>query len=356
MDRGKRKGNFLGITNNKIYMDLNGIIREHALAYLPAKSLMRFKSVCRDWKLQISSPFFVHNQSQCFRSVGGLFCQVSGKQPVLVPFDGKSCGVPDPVLSFMPEPVLIRSSSNGLLCCQSSSPDKAYYICNPVNKQWKKLPPTSADHGSNPSIALVFEPSLLNFVPEYKLVCAFRSNDFPDAIEFEVYNSRENAWKTSAAILFMNETPVPGSGVCVNNIIYWKLASGSVLAFDLVNDTSNRLGYYHTQAVGNVNGNVCLATVHGSSLSLNVLNNSQAISAMPMYPRTKMCTSAVYKGITGDANHRVVFVSSKLVVLEGYDKLCLFDLGEKNLKELINNLGSGGKRTYVPYVNSLVSI
>jgi hypothetical protein len=173
MDRGKRSNNIIANRNNKIYMDLKDIIREHTLPFLPAKSLFRFKTVCRDWKLQISTPFFAHNQSNCFHDVSGLFCQSRSNPPSFISLDPNSYGVPDPSLQFLPEPVDIKTSSNGLLCCQGHTGDKAYYICNPVTKQWKKLPKPNAYHGSDPSLVLMFEPSLLNFVAEYKLICAF---------------------------------------------------------------------------------------------------------------------------------------------------------------------------------------
>ncbi|KAM1016990.1 hypothetical protein ACFX13_047346 [Malus domestica] len=56
-------------------------------------------------------------------------------------------GVPDPSLKFLPEPVDIRASSNGFLCCLGRDGYKAYYICNPITRKWTKLPKPNADHG-----------------------------------------------------------------------------------------------------------------------------------------------------------------------------------------------------------------
>ncbi|CAL5368910.1 unnamed protein product [Camellia sinensis] len=79
----------------------------------------RFQGVCRDWTLQISTPFFAHNQSLTFQAISGLFCQSSGGDPPsFISIDPQSCGVPDPSLKFLPEPIDIRASSNGLICCQ----------------------------------------------------------------------------------------------------------------------------------------------------------------------------------------------------------------------------------------------
>ncbi|CAI9110749.1 OLC1v1010825C1 [Oldenlandia corymbosa var. corymbosa] len=368
MDRGKKKGNFLGMTNNKIYMDLKDIIRECALVYLPAKSLMRFKSVCRDWKLQISSPFFAHNQSQCSCAVVGVFCQSSGEPPLLVPFDAKSCGVPDPHLSFLPEPVEIRSSSNGLLCCQSSSSaQKSYYICNPATKQWKKLPKPNADHGSSTAIALLFEPSLLNFIPEYKVVCAFRSNDFEDGTEFEIYNSVDNSWKIAGEILFKRLRPITSTAVCVNNVIHWSLGAGHVLSYDPVKDRSKCFFQphhhgYHSDCnglLGNVNGELASVRSNGNSIYLSVMEDAHT-NAMPMdyygYGAQRLNKKNVSDYVVSVAHQKVVFVCGEGVVFQVGDKLSLLSLRDHTTKELMNLVGGSEKRSFVPYVNSLVSI
>ncbi|CAM8997100.1 unnamed protein product [Rhodiola kirilowii] len=84
MDRGKRHVKAANY-NAKIYMELKDIIRESALPFLPAKSLFKCTSVCRDWKLQISTPFFAHNQSYSFRGFSGLFCQTLDGPPTFIP-------------------------------------------------------------------------------------------------------------------------------------------------------------------------------------------------------------------------------------------------------------------------------
>lgn len=362
MDRGKRPGKFLGVKNNRIYMDLKDIIREHALKYLPAKSLFRFQSVCRDWKLQISTPFFAHNQSLSFRFILGLFCQTPGEPPLFISFDAKSCGVPDPLLGFIPEPVEIRSSSNGLLCCQSCSGEKAYYICNPVTQQWKKLPRPNADHGSDPAIVLIFEPSLLNFDADYKLICAFPSNDFDDAIEFDIYSSREDSWKTSGEICFASRTLVPSSGVHVNNVIYWKAKQGGVLAFDLIKDRSQLLqGFYSSiGTLVNMNGKLCSAYVSGRTIALHELANVHS-NTMQMSSHVKMWEDKQHivldsQIFSGDAAHRaVVFVGADMLVIQCQNSIYSYDLKTKETKSL-SRLIACEERRCVPYVNSLVNI
>lgn len=205
-----------------MYLDLKGIIREQALPFLPAKSLRRFRGVCREWKLQIATPFFAHNQSNSFHDISGFFCQSPPNLPSFISFDPSAYGVPDPSLKFLSEPVDIRTSSNALLCCQGRGGRNPYYICNHVTKQWKVLPKPNCSHGSDPALVFIFEPSILNFVAEYKLLCAFPYVDFDCEYEFEIYSSTDGVWKVFGEIYFGNKKLLPRSGVYVNGIAYWQ--------------------------------------------------------------------------------------------------------------------------------------
>lgn len=360
MDRGKRPGKYVGAPSHKIYMDLKDIIREHALQYLPAKSLFRFQSVCRDWNLQISSPFFAHNQSHSFHSILGLFGQTPGEPPSFLSFDAKSCGVPDPLLTFIPDPVEILSSSNGLLCCKSCSVEKVYYICNPVTQQWKKLPKSNARHGSDPAIVLVFEPSLLNFDADFKLICAFPSNDFDDAIEFEIYSSRDDSWKISGEICFASKTLVPTSGIHVKNVVYWNLKQGGVLAFDLIKDRSQLFqGYYGAKGtLGNVNGRLCSVSWCGRELYLHALanvhsNTMEMTSHVKTWEQKHVVLESGFLG--GDvANAKVIFAGGDMLVIQCRSSIYLHNLKTQETKALSILIKNHSR--CLPYVNSIVNI
>ncbi|CAA2958787.1 F-box protein At5g49610-like [Olea europaea var. sylvestris] len=360
MDRGKKPGKFLGMLNNTMYMNLSEIIRAHALPFLPAKSLFRFLSVCKDWKLQISTPFFAHNQSICCGSTLGFFRQVSGEPPSLVSDEPKACGVPDPSLKFLPEPVDILSASNGLICCHSRTGNKAYYICNPVTQQWKKLPEPNANHGLQPSTVLVFEPSRLNFEADYKLVCAFPSADFDDATEFEIYSSKEGSWKVSGEICFTSYSVPKKSGVHVNGVVYWK--SRGLLAYDLTKDRSQMLQDYQfgNGVLGAMNGKLCSAYPNGQSITVQVLDNAHS-NTMQMGSHARMWAEKqrvvldveVVGGPVSDL--AVVAASGNKLLVQLARKLYLYDLLTKETKAL--GIASPDRDTrYIPYVNSLVSL
>ncbi|XP_050230309.1 F-box/kelch-repeat protein At3g17530-like [Mercurialis annua] len=340
--------------NANMYMDLKDILRENALRFLPAKSLYRFNGVCRDWKLHISTPFFLHNQSNSFRGVSGLFCQSDKGLPTFISLDSMAFGVPDPSLKFLPELVNIKSSSNGLLCCQGTTGHRAYYICNPVTKQWKKLPKPSVDHGSDSAIMLIYEPSLLNFAAEYKLVCAFQSD--LDGLEFDIYSSAQDSWRLSGEICFGNRQIVPSTGVYAGGVAYWRSGSVKIVAFDVATERSTLLNSA-TGTLTAVDGKLCFACVQGNSVIISELSNAYT-NTMQMGSRTnawttKKITLKRKDGLNFDVEGRVMFFGDVLVTQSTEKKCISYNLKTEEIKEL-------GKAEYhermFPYVNSLVEI
>lgn len=355
MDRGKKPVSYFENRNNKIYMDLKDIIRENTLRYLPAKSLRRCTSVCRDWKLYISNPFFAHNQSNSFHDLSGFFCQSHLSLPSFLSLEPVAYGVPDPSLKFLPEPVDIRCASNGLLCCQGRTEYKAYYICNPVTQQWKKLPKPDANHGSEPALVLVFEPSLLNFVADYKLICAFQSD--LDGLEFDIYSSAEGCWRTSGEICFGNRQIVPCTGVYVDGIVYWQGRS-AIIAFDLTSERSTLHYSYSYGSLGKVNGKLCSASIHGSKLTIAELSNAYA-NTMQMHSKTKAWSvknvtldNSVFAGPTDQEN--VLCIKGEIVVIRLGRTLISYNMKTTDIKQLATE--ADYQPRMIPYVNSLVEV
>ncbi|CAM8986665.1 unnamed protein product [Rhodiola kirilowii] len=382
MDRGKRHVKAANY-NAKIYMELKDIIRESALPFLPAKSLFKCTSVCRDWKLQISTPFFAHNQSYSFRGFSGLFCQTLDGPPTFIPLDDKAHGVPDPTLSFLPVPIVVRCSSNGLVCCQDST--GAYYISNPVTKHWKKLPRPNGDHGAEPAIVLIFEPSLLSFEAEYKLVCAFKSSDF-DGLEFEIFSSTKGSWRISGEIIFGNRRLIPGSGIYTDGVVYWMTDAFSIFGFDLAKERSITIPGRNT--LGVMNGKLCSFKFGSRDLTIEVLSNVHT-NTMAMNSResgwkkirhiefdasilsgqttagdsaTGDKASAIHfqmsgRGRYGARSESVLFANHEMVVFQTEKRVIALDLKTSSSSVLTTAENAFGTDTrFVSYVNSLINL
>lgn len=263
---------------------------------------------------------------------------------------------------FLPEPVDIRASSNGLICCQGRTGVKAYYICNPVTKQWKKLPNSNANHGPDPAIVLVFEPSLLNFVADYKLVCAFPSIDFDNATEFEIYSSTEGAWKVSGEICFASKKLVPRSGVCVDGVVYWQSKVHGIVAFDLTKDRSQLIQGYSNGALGMIHGKLCSTHANGRTITVSVLANVYS-NTMHMQSNSRtwkekarfIIDNSVPSGSGSVYDQAVVLVVGCDVVLVQMGRTILsHNLNTKQTKAVCSDAVSDMR--CVSYVNSLVYI
>ncbi|XP_077231512.1 F-box protein At5g49610-like [Tasmannia lanceolata] len=212
------------------------VVMVDILPRLPAKSLFRFKCVSKKWNDFIShDPSFPQKQSQCFSSFSGLlFHNPQGSELGLglTSPDEKSHGVPDPSLRFIDDPVEIKASCKGLVCCKSHTNDSSYYICNPATKEWRVLPNPPRDHDSMVDVVLAFDP--FDVPASYKLVCVFSSEY---EFEFEIFDSKTDEW-IIPRVMFTDDVlslvwDTIYSTISVRGIIYWLVDPSSVvLSFD----------------------------------------------------------------------------------------------------------------------------
>lgn len=225
---------FSNFPKHKSDNTLEDLVKEKVLLHLPAKTICRFRSVCKEWNHWLTSPFLAHLQSYSFREISGFFFQIPHIIPGFISLNHSSYGVPSPTLGFLPEEVTLSATCNGLLCCKSRfAYDSKYYICNPANKEWKMLPKPTLYHGLNSAVALSFEPSVFNFSAHFDLVCAVPFSDTP-VIYFEIYSSRSNSWRVSQTECWDPDALVlNGDGFFLDGVAFWETSRCSVLAFHL---------------------------------------------------------------------------------------------------------------------------
>lgn len=341
-------------------MTIQDVVKEHILPFLPAKTLCRFRLVCKEWNQWIRHPFLVHRQSYCFRDVSGLFCQATNQSPSFISLNPSAYGVPSPTLSFLPKNFTIRAASNGLLCCQGLLDDNDYYICNPATKEWKKLPKSKYYHGPSSVVALDFQPSMLNFNANFELVCAVPLTDSP-VLYFEIYSSRSNSWRVSETECWEPVAlALKGDGFFLGGVAFWETYLGALLAFDLNDEEYGVLqtppSHGSSQGVlTEMHGELCYIFPHkeGDELIIDIYGGWN------MTLKHKISLDLEVPGhITSKLQPLPCVNGDVLMVLIG-TTLCACNLKEGKLKMMrISNVSASGAESlkWLPYVNSLVPV
>ncbi|KAJ4714432.1 F-box protein [Melia azedarach] len=338
-------------------ISLSDVVKEHVLPFLPAKALCRFRAVSTEWNKWISGPFLCHKQTTNFKDISGLICQSPGSDPSFISFNQDAYGIPRPSLRFLPEHVSIRSTCNGLVCCQSCSLWYLYYICNPVTKKWKALPNSNLNHGPETAIALAFEPTTFNFAAHYELVCAVpvSLNDI-SVVYFEIYSSRSNTWRIADTVCSEMDALKPdNSGFYMKGVVYWKTLFGVVLAFDLKNEqygilrlpASSGLDGAFTQMHGELcymlpqtEDGECLITVYGNlDMSLKYV--------IPLKPEIVGATVSDCQVLT--------CVNDDILIILLRSKVIAYHVKAQKV-ELLSQVRPEGFGNCLPYINTLVPV
>ncbi|GAB4854569.1 hypothetical protein Ancab_023150 [Ancistrocladus abbreviatus] len=244
-------------------------VNEHLLTEIllrvPAKSLVKFKSVSREWNSLISSTPFIRSHTRfhhtTINSIAGIFLRRfslwSCYQFLSFPESNSENSLPSiSSPTSLPNPsadeILIMQSCNGLLLCcplfanelrgdshmyyqgnDSPCHDDHYYICNPTTNCLKAIPRPPSDHVLG--ISLAFDPHTL---PQYRVVCLATASSYPcSTIIIYVYYSDAGCWKE--CIRSENHWhPFGGfrfnsKGVYWKGAINWICSGNSSLCFDV---------------------------------------------------------------------------------------------------------------------------
>ncbi|XP_073143539.1 F-box protein At5g07610-like [Henckelia pumila] len=334
--------------------DIKILVKDYVLPFLPAKSLVRFRAVSTEWNQWIRSPFLAHQQSYSFQELSGYFYQQREENIEFLTMNRCAYGVPKPSLSFLPESVTIKSSSNGLLLCQDQNGNNTYYICNPVNKKWKKLPRPRYYHIYETAIVLAFEPAVLNMDASYQLICPVTFVDQP-MICFEVYSSETRSWTESTTICLELEanTTLRDIGFYIKGTAYWETSSRKVLAFNPTNaiheiiSLPNRCP--HGGILTEMNEELCyigISSINGNDYFVEIYGGLYLNLKCKMKLRLQMALN----------EYRVLpCLNGNIVMILNGCAIHSYSLKDEKL-ELIDWSAGRSAGTYLPYVNSLVSV
>ncbi|XP_055805756.1 F-box protein At5g49610-like [Solanum dulcamara] len=332
-------------------LKIKDVVKEHVLSFLPAKSLMKFRSVSKEWDKWIASPLLAHQQSFSCQSFSGYFYQESISNTMFLSLDHSTIGVPSPALEFLPEVVKILSSCCGLLLCQGL--DK-YYVCNPATRGWKMLPPPQYYHGDEPAIVLAFEPSLHNIEAYYHVICAFPMIGQP-VICFDIYSSESNSWSCSSAhCTDLGNPRLVGGGLFMKGVAYYEMKSNQVLAFDVKEEIpaiiSLPVQVGRHGSLTQMESEVCYVTANNESGNVFIIDIYQGMEMS--LKRSVIINLGPDRSFT-QACEVLPCVNSDAVAIHVDGFIYFYHIREQKVEFITSPGGRGLGKKFLPYINSL---
>uniref|UniRef100_A0A1D1Z5P3 F-box protein At5g03970 n=1 Tax=Anthurium amnicola TaxID=1678845 RepID=A0A1D1Z5P3_9ARAE len=220
------------------------------LLRLPLRSLFRMKCVSREWNSLVSDPSFAWDYRTVAPPPFAGYVLQADENPAYgqLRFVAASDGFkhPNPVHSFdrkrcrsAPCKVTILASSGGLLLCSKKS--HSYFVCEPLTRRWRGLPPPP---DRPPSLEVGFlhredpplRPRSASSPPirSYRVVRLFYHS--PTAMAVETYSSETGEWMASVVPSHQPYSSFrmwPGNAaVAVGATLHWLAIQFEVLTYD----------------------------------------------------------------------------------------------------------------------------
>lgn len=221
------------------------LVISEILIKLPVKSLVRFKSVCKEWYSIISSPRFAKLQLDLSKTdpsnsglVRSLFIRSSGSCDMFrcLTVDGEEEEVWDSIKFNRCNGIPSHggasnpSSVNGLVCFYLKE-SNCFCIWNPCVNEFCQVPFPK-------SVCLNMGFGYVSGMDDYKIFAIGMSSEVPRERLALVYSLRANKWRKIDG--FADELAgLSMDGVLVNETLYW--ASRKIIGFILRDDTSHEV-------------------------------------------------------------------------------------------------------------------
>lgn len=339
------------------YMKLKDVVKDNLLHFLPAKSLVRFMSVSKEWHQWISCPLLAFQQSNHFKKLSGFFTQAESKDHTFLSLNAAAYGVASPDLRFLPERVNILSSSSGLLACHGCMNDDAYYICNPTNKEWARIPEPLLYHGLGASTILAFEPSARNIEQRYQLISAVPSPD--GEVFFELYSSSSRSWTIlKTTLVGMEDLSIKGNGLFMKGVAYWLTNYRMVIAYDVERELHEVIPISSEQSsdgiLTQIGGELCYITMsHLSGNKYHIIIHG----GMDLSVKRRLEIS-IGASTDGASRFRVLpCFDGETVMILFENCIYSYSISDGIIEEKTRvGIYSASADNFLPYVNSLVHV
>ncbi|XP_058185596.1 F-box/kelch-repeat protein At3g17530-like [Rhododendron vialii] len=254
---------------------------------LPVKSLLQFKSVCKNWYALIQNPDFIylhHDRAASIAVAGNTDCLLvkrflnGGEGGVALSFVPNETPVEDIFTGLDIKHLQILGPCNGIVCLTRYGSSSPIVLCNPSMKEFRVLPLPSYKNDHMCNLGFGFDP----YANDYKVVrFGMMSTDLSirgvdEAIE--MYDLSTDSWRGVDTV-----SPVVSGIDCFydshaswNGDFFWypyqKHGGPVIMAFRMINEVFEEMPLPE----------VCLLDQH-SEKKLFVLDDSLAIVIYPKW-------------------------------------------------------------------------
>ncbi|XP_010274506.1 PREDICTED: F-box protein CPR30-like [Nelumbo nucifera] len=253
------------------------------LSRLPAKSLLRFRCVCKSWYTLLHRPSFIQihlNRAVETENDRKIILTCSGTRSLYsVDYDAcdKAVLLKHPLGKSVVE---LLGSCNGLLCTKASDTGDMF-IWNPSTGEYNIVPKTDTKPWNDSEVwrlavfGFAFDPMIHDY-KLVKIVSIYKADIHFCESEVEVYTLGSNSWRRIPHIPFK----IFGyyAGVLVNGALHWMASNGSselIASFDAITEECREIPKPQSASeqlfnLGVLGGCLCVSTAHGVGVMIEL--------------------------------------------------------------------------------------
>ncbi|KAM7482851.1 hypothetical protein LguiB_007434 [Lonicera macranthoides] len=237
------------ILDNEGVVHLSSEIFSIILSWVPVKSILRFKTVCKEWRFLIQDPYFVSLQlsrTTC-RPSRIVLLKMSPNKLMLV--DSEGCKVGE--IHITEEWWHIMGSYNGMLCVGMSGELNPVQIWNPMINEHIDLPISNSD------LPVIWHYLDIGFDPstkKYKVVRVYIDFFETTVSKFEIITLGETSWRQLDTPYNMLEIG-KGASIFLDGFFYWVITNEDgpswdtiqILSLDIANENFQTVSVPHNE-------------------------------------------------------------------------------------------------------------
>lgn len=246
------------LDSHNVFVNCPTEILIEILSYLPVKSLLRFRCVCKEWNKLVQNPLFInaHLEKRIPNSLLIINSSTTDQKACFSLFNAETSNETFqselPMKANLGYKLSVCGSYNGLVCISSASllDVDPIYIWNPSVRKTRLLPSSlipKRDH-CWPLNFLAFgfhqaknDHIVLRIVRIEQWSCCYR---------VEIYSLKDDCWRSVSSVPTIPtalDCRLLSKSICSNGLVYWivKHKNGgipnSILSFDIATEEFHRL-------------------------------------------------------------------------------------------------------------------